>query len=63
MFFLAFVVMANLGHEAPTIVSVHRTLEECMVASAGKNKVGSGPGPNEATNPLRYFCLKAMPDA
>jgi hypothetical protein len=63
MFFLAFVVMASLGHEAPKIVSVHRTLEDCMVASAGKNKAGIGTGPNETPNPLRYFCLKAIPDA
>ncbi len=63
MFFLAFVVMASLGTEAPTLVSVFPTLDECVVAKDAKNKTFPASGPNAPANPLRYFCLKAMPDA
>jgi glycine betaine/choline ABC-type transport system substrate-binding protein len=63
MFFLAFVVVATMTTEAPKIVSVYRTLDECLVAKAAKNKTVPATGPNATDGPLRYFCLRAIPDA
>jgi hypothetical protein len=63
MFFLAFVVLATLTAEPPKIVRVYRTLDECMAAKDDKNNPHPSSGPNAQANPLRYFCLKAMPDA
>lgn len=63
MFFLAFVVLATLTTEPPKIVRVYMTLDECMVAKDAKNRPHPSSGPNSVENPLRYFCLKAMPDA
>lgn len=63
MFFLAFVVLATMTTDAPKIVSVFRTLDECVVAKDGKNKTWPASGPNAQDNPLRYFCLQVMPDA
>jgi hypothetical protein len=63
MFFLAFVVLATLTTEPPKIVQIYGTLDECVTAKDEKNYPHPSTGPNAPPNPMRYFCLKAMPDA
>lgn len=63
MFFLAVLTWATLTTEAPRIVRVYKTLEECAAVRDQANKTWPPSGPNHEPPAQRAICLKAVPEA